>query len=425
MVQPRQIVYPMRYLIPWVSGNAQSERTFIAQSSERLGGAHILPLGRARAGLYLLVKSALTDRRRRVLMSPLTIADVVNMVKFAGGEPVFVDCLPDSTNMDVAHLRALIDDSAACVLLTHYCVTQNRTQEIVGLCHSHGVKVFEDCAVALGATLDGQPVGAFGDASVFSLSGFKIQNFIWGGFIATRDAELFDALSREVSCWPRLRPGQYFGMAKTMLRYALLTSRPVFPFAFRARRLTVQQGKIADLIPRVLIETPTLDETITTRPSLAAFAEWNHKSSEVNRIIAHRQKIAAIYDKKFRDICAAAETDEETRASSSWFSYPIVVGKENRERVYREVLRRGYDIGLMLYPNVHELPANADIPGRSSTISAFVRAILTLPTHPRITASYAEELASCVAEVLAQYGQDVQSRQMARPADMRASNAAT
>lgn len=401
MVQPRQIVYPMRYLTSWPFGNAQSETTFVAQSSERLGGAHIVPLGRARAGLYLLVKSALTGARRRVVMSPMTIADVVNMVRFAGGEPVFVDCLPNSTNVDVDHLRSLIDDSVACVLLTHYCVTQNRTQEIVDLCHRQGVKVFEDCAVALGATLDGRPVGAFGDASVFSLSGFKIQNFVWGGFIATKDAELFGALSNEVADWPRLRPKQYLGMAKTMLRYALLTSPQVFPFAFRARRLSVQQGKIADLIPRVLIETPTLDETITTRPSLSAFAEWNRKSDDVERIVAHRRMIAAIYDKKFRHISAAAETAEEARASSSWFSYPIVVGKENRERVYREVLRRGYDIGLVLYPNVHELAANATIPGRSSNIAALVRSIVTLPTHVRITAPYAEELADCVAEVLA------------------------
>ncbi len=47
----------------------------------------IAPVGRARAGLYLLVKNAVKPERRRVLMSSFTIADVVNMVVFAGGEP--------------------------------------------------------------------------------------------------------------------------------------------------------------------------------------------------------------------------------------------------------------------------------------------------------------------------------------------------
>jgi dTDP-4-amino-4,6-dideoxygalactose transaminase/choline dehydrogenase-like flavoprotein len=401
MVQPRQIVYPMHYLTPWLQGSEKAEELFVAQNSNRLGGAYVVPLGRARTGLYLLVKSALTGSRRRVVMSPLTIADVVNMVRFAGGEPVFVDCLPNSTNVDLDHLRSLLDDSVACVLLTHYSVSQNKTREIVALCHERGAKLFEDCAVGLGATIGGQPVGTFGDAGVFSLSGFKIQNFIWGGFIVTKDRQLFEALSSEVSSWPRLRPRQYFGMAKAMLRYAFLTSPLVFPLAFRVRSLRVQQGKIEDLIPRVLIETPTLDETIETRPALAAFAEWNRKFDDAPAINKHRRAIAAIYDRAFRSICVAPETDEEVRASSAFGSYPIVVGEANRARVYSEVLRRGFDIGLTLYPNVHELPANAPIPGRSSNIFALVRSLLSLPTHTGVSEAYASKLADCVVEVMA------------------------
>jgi dTDP-4-amino-4,6-dideoxygalactose transaminase len=46
-------------------------------------------------------------------MSPYTIADIVNMVRFAGGEPVFVDFAPKSTNVDLGHLQTLIDELSA------------------------------------------------------------------------------------------------------------------------------------------------------------------------------------------------------------------------------------------------------------------------------------------------------------------------
>lgn len=405
MVQPRQIIYPIHYLTPWLANDERSESVFTERLSRSLGGdSFIIPLGRARTGLYLLVKSAVTAARPRVIMSPYTIADVVNMVKFAGGQPVFVDFAPNSTNVDIDHLRALIDDRTACVLLTHYHVSQEKTLEIAELCRQKGVKLFEDCAICLGASFMGRSIGTLTDGAVFSLSGFKILNFFWGGFIATKDAKLFEALDREIEEWPRLRPRQYLEMAKKVLRYDILTSGLVFPFAFLARRWLVQKGKIEDIVPRTLIETESLDETILSRPSLSAFSEWNRKFGDVEKINAHRRMIAAIYDKTFRKISAAAETGDAVRAASSFLSYPIVVGERNREHVYRETLRRGFDVGLMVYPNVHEMAQFASAEGRSSNVSALVRSIITLPTHPRVSASYAERLAACVADILARRG---------------------
>ena len=405
MVQPRNIVYPIRYVTPWLARDGRSEPVFTAQLSRILGGeSFIIPLGRARTGLYLLVKGAVTPARSRVIMSPYTIADVVNMVKFAGGQPVFVDFVPNSTNVDVDHLRALVDDRTACVLLTHYHVSQEKILKVAELCRERGVKLFDDCAICLGASFMGRPIGTLTDASVFSLSGFKILNFIWGGFIATKDAEQFSAISKEMAPWPRLRARQYLKMGLEVAKYNVLTNPLVFPLAFGVRSRLVQKGEVKNIIPRALIETRSLDETILSRPSTGAFAEWNRKFGEIAKINAHRRAIAAIYDKTFRTISVSAETDDAVRATSSFWHYPIVVGADYREHVYREVLRRGFDVGLMLYPNVHESEPYAMIEGRSSNVSILARSMITLPTHVRVTASYAEDLVACVADVLAESG---------------------
>src|ERR1700731_286208 len=101
LVLPKQIIYSMRYIRPWLNPDAKSDEIFCAAMSAFLGGTYVVPIGRARAGLYLLAKNRIDTQRRRLIMSPYTILDVVNMVQFAGGEPVFVDFLPNSTNVDL------------------------------------------------------------------------------------------------------------------------------------------------------------------------------------------------------------------------------------------------------------------------------------------------------------------------------------
>ncbi len=120
---------------------------------------------------------------------------------------MFVDLLPDSTNIDLDHLRTLLDDRTACVLVTHYHVNQNNMAEIARLCRDRGVALFEDCAICFGAEVAGRPAGTAGDAAVFSLSGFKIVNFFWGGFIVTA------IRSFSPPSTPRFRAGRAFAPA--------------------------------------------------------------------------------------------------------------------------------------------------------------------------------------------------------------------
>src|SRR3954470_7659793 len=55
-----------------------------------VGGKSAVAMPLARVGIYFAVK-ALIKPSQKVIMSPYTIADVVNMVICAGGNPVFAD----------------------------------------------------------------------------------------------------------------------------------------------------------------------------------------------------------------------------------------------------------------------------------------------------------------------------------------------
>jgi perosamine synthetase len=400
LIVPKQIIYSMRYIRPWLNPDARSDEHFCAAISRVLGGTHVIPIGRARAGIYLLVKNAIDSQRRRVILSSYTILDVVNMVKLAGGEPVFVDFLPNSTNVDLKHLESLIDARTACVMLTHYHVSQDRLSDVAQACRSRGIKLFDDCAICLGATIGGARVGTLTEGSIFSFSGFKILNYLWGGIVAVRDDHSFAAINAEVSRWDRLKLTQYGKQALKILPYAAGTSSILFPLIFQLRRAFLSSGKIEHIMPISRLETTSLDETIRSRPSLAALDEWIRKLPGIDDIVNHRRSIADVYDRYFRDISVAPETSDAIRRESAFVNYPIVVGQKRRDQVYRDILNRGFDVGLSLYPNVHETESYRSTEGRTTNVTMLVRSVLTLPTHTRVTAAYADELAVTVRKVL-------------------------
>jgi dTDP-4-amino-4,6-dideoxygalactose transaminase len=102
---------PMAYWRVFGSGTALDEQRFLDGIAERLGpDTTAIPVGRARAGIYLLARHAVRSERPRVLMSPFTIPDVVNMVALAGAEPVFYDFEPSSTACSLASLGSRQSD---------------------------------------------------------------------------------------------------------------------------------------------------------------------------------------------------------------------------------------------------------------------------------------------------------------------------
>lgn len=406
MTNPKQIIYPLRYIRSLIREDRGSEAEFKTSFARLLGGdLFVIPLGRARGGIYILTKLTIKGTKRKVILSPYTIPDVVNMVRFAGGEPVFVDVLPNSTNIDVDHLSRLMDENTASVLLTHYHVNQNSMIEIRQMCVTHQAKLFDDCALALGADFMGTPIGRATDASIFSLSSFKALNFFWGGAITTTSRALAERLLEAVESWPRLRLSQYKSQILKTLRYDVATKQTLFSnVLFPILRKKITASEMQDVLPLSRVESRSLDETITSRPSFSATGEWNRKIATINKFLAHRRGIAAIYDQEFEARFVSRETSREVRQGSCYVNYPIFVDPGHRNDVYRDILARGFDVGLSLYPNAQETPGFAEIPGDTRNVSALVRSVITLPTHPGISETYAHELALAVRGALSKSG---------------------
>lgn len=401
---PKQIIYPLGYFKALLSTpDAEAEsKAFCAGLAPILGSkVSVTPMGRARMGLHLLVKYALRSGRRKVVLSPYTIPDVVNMVALAGAEPVFVDFAPGSTLIDLGHLESLLTPDVAATIITHYHVNQSGLGEIKGLCEARGVLLFEDCAISLGGTVGGRHVGTQSDGAILSLSSFKFLNYFWGGVVFSRQPAVAEFLRQETKAWPRLGRRDYFPQVLRTLKYDLATRSPFFDWGvaplirFRQRRST----ETVNLAPPRL-ESEAIDSTLTALPSASALSEWRSKLSIVDQHLRHRRMIASIYDRYLADRMVSQVPGRDVRDGACFVNYPVYAGQSLRNTVYRKLILDGLDVGASLYPNCHEHNKFRSAAGKSDSVRDLVRSVITLPTHPRVTEEYAHVLGETVARLL-------------------------
>jgi dTDP-4-amino-4,6-dideoxygalactose transaminase len=334
-------------------------------------------------------------------MSPYTIPDLVNMVIFAGGIPVFVDFEPKSTEISLDHLNALLNDSTAAVLVTHYHVNQARLMDMVDLCKERGVLLAEDCAISLGGSIDGISVGTQSSVGVFSLSSYKFLNFFWGGMVYCRDTALQDEIENVVKRWRRLGFRDYRSQIFRTMKYDFAT-RPLMYRLVTSRLLRYKQRRSnsIQMLSQPRIESDAFDETLSSRPGAAALSEWASKISNVGRMLQHRRRIASIYVNHFSDIAVGRDVLSQL-TDGCFVNFPVWVGAEKRNHVYRQMILQGYDLGMSLYPNVHSYPKFQELSGRSDAVEELCRSVVSLPCHPRVNIDYAERLSMALKRVIA------------------------
>jgi dTDP-4-amino-4,6-dideoxygalactose transaminase len=163
----------------------------------------------ARVGLYLAVREMIRPGQE-VILSPLTIVDVVNAVLLAGGVPVFADIVRRSCAIDIDRADSLIDASTAALLITHLHGETAGAHAFRELCQRRGVRLIEDTAQAFGAIECEKRLGTIGDAGIYSFGFYKNLTTWRGGMVVSNDIALIARIRehvrklRQVSKWDLL-----------------------------------------------------------------------------------------------------------------------------------------------------------------------------------------------------------------------------
>jgi FlaA1/EpsC-like NDP-sugar epimerase/dTDP-4-amino-4,6-dideoxygalactose transaminase len=157
--------------------------------ADRLRVDHVVAVSSCTSGLMLVVQALVEGRPGPVVLPSFTFSASAHAVAWNGRTPRFVDCDPNTFQMDLARAEAALDGASA-LMPTHVFGAPCSPEAVEKLAASTGVPVVFDAAHAMGATFHERPVGGFGDAEVFSLTPTKPMVAGEGGLIATHEADL-------------------------------------------------------------------------------------------------------------------------------------------------------------------------------------------------------------------------------------------
>jgi dTDP-4-amino-4,6-dideoxygalactose transaminase len=127
-----------------------------------------------------------------VLAPTFTFLSTVMPIFVVNALPVLVDAESDTGNIDPSDIERRITPKTKALVITHMQGHACHMPAILDLVRKYRLKLIEDCSHAHGASCQGQLLGTFGDASVFSLQGSKLVAAGQGGILLTNNQEIYE-----------------------------------------------------------------------------------------------------------------------------------------------------------------------------------------------------------------------------------------
>ena len=155
-----------------------------------VGGRTCVAVSSGTSGLHLGLLAAGVGPGDEVIVPSFTFAATGNAVALTGASPVFADIEPALFNLDPASVRASITERTRGIMPVHLYGHPAAMVELRAIADEHGLLLFEDAAQAHGASLDGVPVGSFGEFAMFSLYPTKNMTSGEGGMVSCATEEI-------------------------------------------------------------------------------------------------------------------------------------------------------------------------------------------------------------------------------------------
>jgi dTDP-4-amino-4,6-dideoxygalactose transaminase len=130
-----------------------------------------------------------------VIVPAETHVATAHAVEITGARPVFVDCDRASGNIDASAIEGALTARTKAISVVHYPGLPVDMQAVNAIARPRGLFVVEDCALAVGASLDGVACGLLGDVGVFSFYPVKHLTTAEGGMVVSRHPEVVTSIA--------------------------------------------------------------------------------------------------------------------------------------------------------------------------------------------------------------------------------------
>ncbi len=153
----------------------------------------------------LLLASEIMDlpRNSGVITPALTFPTTVSCLVKNHLIPEFVDVEEGTYCIDPSKIEAMISDKTKAVCIPNLIGNVAKWDEIAKICRKHKLKIIEDSADTLGATLNGNSSGSYSDISITSFYGSHVINAAGNGGMLCVNSDDYAKRASLLRSWGR------------------------------------------------------------------------------------------------------------------------------------------------------------------------------------------------------------------------------
>jgi perosamine synthetase len=356
----------------WLTTGPRAE-AFEAEFAAYISCRHALAVQSGTAALHVALEAVGVSPKDEVITTPMTFTATAAVIEHLGARPVFVDCEPDTLNLDAERLEQSITRRTRAILPVHFAGQSCDMNRIMEIARHRNLAVVEDAAHALPTSCQRRRIGTIGDVTCFSFYVTKSITTGEGGMATTQRDDLADrmrmmrlhGMSRDA--WKRYR-------ADGSWTYDVLAAGYKYNFTDMAAAIGSVQLRRCD--------------------------EFH----------ARRQAIARRYTAAFRGLPGLDVPPPSPHGIHAWHLYVMQVDgsalRIDRDGFLRELRARNIGASLHFIP-LHQLShyrqkygfQALELPNATSAAAR----VFSLPIYPRMTDRDVEDVVDAVTSIAKEY----------------------
>ncbi len=147
--------------------------------------------GSGSLALELALRSCDVKSGDEVVVPAFCCTSIISPILAVGAYPVLAD-VGDDLNLTAATVEPALSKRTRAIIVPHLFGNPVEIDSIIDLTRGRDIRVIDDAAQALGASLDGRKLGTFGDAGILSFGNEKICSGLGGGVFVSRHGEVLE-----------------------------------------------------------------------------------------------------------------------------------------------------------------------------------------------------------------------------------------
>ena len=334
-------------------------------------------------------------KKNKILVNSLTLFEIINVIKYLGFEPIFIDNEKNSfdTNINLETVEN-IDDIAA-ILITHLNGINKNIVNISNQIRNYNLsnrekKIFliEDCAVSFGAIMNNKYAGSYGDFSFLSFNIMKNITSYTGGALIDNQRKIIS----EENSYSELSKFDILKKSIFLLTLQLLNNKFFFPFFFRFIRYSQKKNF------SFFLKKYRSDFQISIQDKFPN--KFKYHMHNFQKKILHKQfetlsekqrkriSKAKIYYDSLKAIDKLKFPQTEFINSNSFLEFPVICSSfEVKKRLFEYLLDNFIDIKNYYYKNCSEEKIYNKTTNYCLKSKEISENILMLPVHEKIEIS--------------------------------------